>query len=77
MLKISGIFAVTAVIAMLEVPLLWKQKLVKELWVFAILLLVGAGLSFALIMHVTLPSPLDFLTRIYKPISDMFKKFLS
>lgn len=77
MLKISGIFAVTAVIAMLEVPLLWKQKLVKELWVFAILLLVGAGLSFALIMHVTLPSPLDFLTWIYKPISDAFKKFLS
>lgn len=77
MWKISGILAVTAVIAMLEVPSLWKQKFVKELWVFSILLLIGAGLSLALSMHVTLPSPLDFLTWIYKPISDLFKKFLS
>ncbi|RKN82068.1 hypothetical protein [Paenibacillus ginsengarvi] len=77
MWKISGILVVTAVIAVLEVPTLWKQKLVKELWVFAILLLAGAGLSFALIMHVILPSPLDFLTWMYKPVSDVFKKFLS
>jgi hypothetical protein len=77
MWKINGILAVTAVIAMLEVPALWKQKLVKELWIFAILLLTGAGLSFALVMHVNIPNPLDFLTWIYKPISDVFKKFLS
>jgi hypothetical protein len=77
MWKISGILAVTVVIAMMEVPSLWKQKLAKELWVFAILLLIGAGLSLALSMHVSLPSPLGFLTWIYKPISDMFKQFLS
>ncbi|MBP1992237.1 hypothetical protein [Paenibacillus eucommiae] len=77
MWKISGILAVTAVIALLEVPTLWKKKLVRELWVFAILLLVGAGLSFALVMHAPIPNPLDLLTWIYKPISDAAMKLLS
>jgi hypothetical protein len=74
---ISGIIAVTSVIALLEVPTLWKKKLVKELWVFATLLLAGAGLSFALVMHAPIPNPLDLLAWIYKPISDAVMKHLS
>lgn len=77
MWKFSGILAVTALIALLEVPQLWKKKLVKELWVFAILLLAGAGLSFALAMHAPIPNPLDLLTWVYKPISDAVMKLLS
>jgi hypothetical protein len=77
MWNISGILAVTALIAILDVPQLWKKKLVKELWVFAILLLAGAGLSFTLAMNAPIPNPLDLLEWIYKPISDAAMKLLS
>ncbi|MNI46351.1 hypothetical protein D3C73_1008100 [compost metagenome] len=77
MWEISGILAVTALIALLEVPTLWKKKLVKELCVFVILLLIGAGLNFALAVHVPIPTPLDLLAWIYKPISDAVLKLLS
>ncbi|BFH63302.1 hypothetical protein [Paenibacillus azoreducens] len=68
---ITGILAAAAVIMMIEIPSLIKRKLRKELWVFTILLIIGTGLSIAQGLHWPIPSPLDLVIAVYKPISNI------
>ncbi len=70
MWAITGIIVVTAAIAMFEVPSLWKKKWIKELGVFSILLLFGTGLSIAISLRVNIPNPLEWITFVYKPLSE-------
>ncbi|WP_331280817.1 hypothetical protein [Bacillus sp. UNC41MFS5] len=53
-----------------------RKKLVKELWIFSILLLFGTMLSIAQALDISIPNPLDWLTVLYKPFSDMMKNLL-
>ncbi|MDQ8735187.1 hypothetical protein [Paenibacillus sp. LHD-38] len=76
MLAIAGILTVSIAIAILEVPALRKKKWKKELWVFSVLLLIGAGLSIAQSLHVKIPNPLDWISFIYKPLSDSLTRLL-
>lgn len=69
--KIAGVFLLATLIALQEVPHLLKNKLKKELWVFLSLLFIGVSLGVARSMGLELPSPLDLITAIYKPISDV------
>ncbi|MDQ0493802.1 hypothetical protein QOZ95_001964 [Paenibacillus brasilensis] len=70
MVSVLGILLVAAVICLLEVPYMWKKGLKKELWLFSILLLLGIGISSVKILVWTVPTPLDWITVIYKPFSD-------
>lgn len=70
MLAIIGIIAVAAVIAYLEVPPLLKKNWKKELGVFVFLLLFGTGLSIAQALDVDIPNPMDWISMVYKPMSD-------
>ncbi|MBM7585626.1 glucan phosphoethanolaminetransferase (alkaline phosphatase superfamily) [Bacillus pakistanensis] len=72
---IAGILLVTILIFAFEVPPLWKKKKKKELIVFSFLLLFGTGLSIAKSLDIKIPNPLDFITFIYKPISDVMMNF--
>ncbi|WP_409342927.1 hypothetical protein [Paenibacillus sp. MBLB4367] len=76
MWAISGIVVVTAAIAIIEGPSLWKKKWKKELFVFSVMLLSGTALSIALILHIDIPNPLDLIVYLYKPLSDSLLKML-
>ncbi|EHS59720.1 hypothetical protein WG8_0293 [Paenibacillus sp. Aloe-11] len=70
MVKVLGILVLAAVICLLEVPYMWKKGLKKELWLFSILLLLGIGISSAKALSWTIPTPLDWITALYRPFSD-------
>lgn len=73
-MAIAGILVITAVIIAIDVPPLLKKKLKKELWIFSILLLIGVSLSIAKALNVKIPNPLDWITAIFQPLSDMVEK---
>ncbi|WP_248928071.1 hypothetical protein [Paenibacillus hamazuiensis] len=70
MWPITGILAVSALIAFMEVPAMRRKNMKKELWVFFALLLLGTGLSIAQVMRVRIPNPLDWIAYIFKPMND-------
>jgi len=71
MLYIAGILVVVAIIIIIDVPPLWRKKLIKELWVFSFLLLFGTALAIAQALHLKIPNPLDWMIAVYKPVADM------
>ncbi|WP_227940051.1 hypothetical protein [Alkalihalobacillus deserti] len=71
MLAAAGIIMTAIVIAMFEVPSLLKNKFKKELWVFGLLLTFATGLNVAMCVDVKIPNPLDFMTMVFKPVSDL------
>ncbi|MEK4463683.1 MULTISPECIES: hypothetical protein [Paenibacillus] len=71
------ILIVVAVIAAIEVPLMWRKKLIKEMWVFSFLLLLGTFFSLINALHISVSNPLGWMIFIYKPISDMVNAWLS
>ncbi len=75
MWSILGIILVGVLIAAYEVPTLLKKNLIKELWAFSILLIIGVVLSILKSMRIDIPNPLDLLTIIYKPINDFIYGF--
>nr|WP_226530688.1 hypothetical protein [Metabacillus niabensis] len=72
-----GIILVGVLIIMAEVPILIRNKEIKQLGVFFILLMLGVGLSIAKTFNVNIPNPLEALIFFYKPISDVVTSWLS
>ena len=71
MLSSLGILMVATVILMIEVPPLLEKKLKKELNLFLFLLAIGIGTWIVRGFGVTIPSPVDILFPILKPIIDL------
>lgn len=76
MLKTLGILLIAATILWIEVPPLLEKKLKKELLVFAILLVIAVGLSITLGFGKSIPTPLDLLTFVFKPLNDVIALLL-
>lgn len=70
---ILGVMAATAAIVFIDFPYMRSNRLTKEMWVFSILLLLGAGLSIAKALRLDLPTPLDAIALAFRP----FSRFLS
>lgn len=51
-------------------PLHVEKGIKKELWLFSILLFVAVGISCAKALHWLIPTPLDWITAVYRPFSD-------
>ncbi|RKP47342.1 hypothetical protein D7Z26_23890 [Cohnella endophytica] len=71
MLIVVCLILFAAILALVEVPPLWRRKLKKEAWVFSIFLLGGTFLSIAQTMHAVLPNPLLWINYVYTPISNI------
>ncbi|MCR8854033.1 hypothetical protein [Lysinibacillus fusiformis] len=65
-----AVFIISAIIALLFIPKLKKQKETKTILVFSILLLIGTALNMGIALKINIPSPLDFITFIFTPIKD-------
>lgn len=75
-MAIAGILAAAVLIALMEVPSLMRKRYKKEMWVFCILLLLGTGLSIAQSLDMNIPNPFDWITAVYKPLSDSVERLL-
>ncbi|MDQ0063814.1 hypothetical protein [Paenibacillus harenae] len=73
---IVGVVLLSILLIRLEVPALLKKKKIKELWLFSLMLLGGIMLTIAKVAHLPIPNPLDFITWVYRPASDMINYFL-
>ncbi|WP_068783036.1 hypothetical protein [Paenibacillus phocaensis] len=71
MLGIAGILAIAGSIAWIELPSMLKRKQYKELWVFAILLLLAVLASLPPVFSPHVPSPLLAITFVFKPFSEL------
>ncbi|MBH5319754.1 hypothetical protein I6N90_18305 [Paenibacillus sp. GSMTC-2017] len=76
MLSVIGLIVLALCIAFYEMPTLIKKRKVKELWVFSSLLLIGTSMGIAESLHVLIPNPIDWIIKIYTPISEMLNGVL-
>ncbi|MEH7250634.1 hypothetical protein V7111_00680 [Neobacillus niacini] len=77
MIKVLGILVISILIAMREIPSLLKHKKKKEIWIFVLFLSFATSLLCLISLDVKLPSPLEAIRVVYKPISDALSKLLS
>jgi len=70
MVGVIFVLAFGLAIAAYELPDLFKKRQKKEIGFVCVLLVIGMVLSVLAIKLVILPSPLNVLKTIYKPISD-------
>lgn len=76
MMSIIIVIIVTFFIVIIEVPKLFRNRRIKELFMFFILVFIGLALNIANSLHMKLPSPIDLINYIYTPIGNIISKFL-
>jgi hypothetical protein len=74
---VSGILIIGAVISFFEIWRLAKKKWWKEISVFSLFLSAGLTLAILLTLNVPIPTPIDWIMKIYNPISSFFERLLS
>ena len=75
-MAIVSIFAVLAfstVLCIVEIPKMLHEKLFKELWMFAILLVLGTVLAILKSLDVEIPNPSNLVAWIYSPLKEVIK----
>lgn len=65
-----AILVLAIIIALFELPSLWKKKMLKECLLFSLLLIIGTSLSVALAWGVHLPNPIDWIAAVFQPVAD-------
>jgi hypothetical protein len=77
MWAIVGILLTGAIISFFEIPPLVKKKWWREIIVYFLLLSAGMTLAILLSKDVSIPTPLDWITKVFSPISSYFERILS
>lgn len=76
-MEIVALSVIILVIIALDVPPLVKSKKWRELGVFSLLLLVGAGLSIGMIMDITFLNPAKVLEKVFTPVGKWINQVLT
>jgi hypothetical protein len=71
MVKVLGVLFITFLIVLKEIPPLKKQKKKKEIWIFSFFQLFATTLFCLIVLDVKVPSPLEVIRVVYKPISEV------
>lgn len=71
MLDAALILIFAGIIVALELPRMVKEKEHKEIRAFSVLLLIGIGISLVQAFVSGIPTPLNFLSYIFKPFSEL------
>jgi hypothetical protein len=77
MLAILGILAIGVIISLFEIPPLIKKKWWKEIIVYFLLLSAGLFFSVLLSLNIAIPTPIDFISKIYSPVTNFIERMLS
>ncbi|WP_019535343.1 hypothetical protein [Paenibacillus ginsengihumi] len=72
-----GVIASAAIIAAIELPVMLRNRLKKEMVVFTLALLAGTALCGARALRFALPNPLELLVVVYTPVYEWYKSLLS
>lgn len=76
MVSVLSIIAIAVGIFLMEAPSLRKHRYIKELCFFSVLLLLGTGFTLVWALHIPIPSPLEWLENLYKPLDHYVMRFL-
>ncbi len=76
-LAVFSVVVVGLLFAWMEIPALRRQKRNKELVLYLVLLSVATALNAIKAFDIELPSPLLWITALYKPVSDLLKGWLT
>ncbi|SCW41230.1 hypothetical protein SAMN04487970_100624 [Paenibacillus tianmuensis] len=71
MWKVLLVLLAAAAIVAIEWRSLMERKLKRELWTFFLLCLVGTSLGVAEVLRLDIPNPLDWISVLYKPLSNL------
>lgn len=77
MIASLGVLFIASLIWFTDGPTRTKSQNNKDSMAFSILLVLGVGLSIAHILFKPLPNPMDFISFVYKPLSDAVWAWLS
>lgn len=72
-----GILAIGALISLFEVPPLVKKKLWKDIVIYFVFLTIGMVLSILMSRGVEIPTPLDWITKVYSPFIKIIEQLFS
>ncbi|MDQ1003413.1 hypothetical protein QFZ28_003813 [Neobacillus niacini] len=76
MWAIIGILLTGAIITFFEIPPLVKKKWRREMIVYFLLLSAGMTLAILLCKDVSIPTPLDWIAKIFSPVTSFFERNL-
>ena len=76
MIKFLGILLIAGAIVFIEAPNLKGKDKKREMVVFSILLIFAVGLSVAFSLGKHIPNPMDFISFVFKPVSDAISQWL-
>ncbi|WP_239615992.1 hypothetical protein [Cohnella mopanensis] len=76
MLGTIVVLAASALVAALELPALFRRKWRKEIFLYFVLLIPGTLLSIFAIRVSRIPSPLNIVIVVYKPVYEWFSYLL-
>ncbi|WP_010497333.1 hypothetical protein [Paenibacillus elgii] len=71
MWKVLLVLLAAAAIVAIEWRSLMERKLKRELWTFFLLCLIGTSLGMAEALQLNIPNPLDWISALYKPLSNL------
>ncbi|MGQ4667780.1 hypothetical protein ACUIJN_18460 [Metabacillus halosaccharovorans] len=77
MWPIVGILLIGLLVWIIEITKLLKNKSYREIIIYSFLLISGLSFAILLALNIRIPTPLDFLNRIYNPIISSIERFLS
>lgn len=71
--SISAVIIFAIVLCIFEVPKMRKEKQIKELWMFSIILGIGVLITIMKSMDMKIPNPSDWVAWIYSPLKGLFE----
>ncbi|KKI90066.1 hypothetical protein WQ54_23410 [Bacillus sp. SA1-12] len=77
MWNMIGIAFIGVLITLFEIPPLIKKKWWREMIVYFLLLTAGLTLCMLISVNVGIPTPMDFITNFYNPVSSYIERILS
>jgi len=75
-LTILATAAFDIILCIVEIPKMRKEKLIRELWTFSILLTFGTVLAVMKSLDMYIANPSDWIAWVYSPISGFMKSLL-
>lgn len=75
-ITILAIAAFDIILCIVEIPKMRKEKLIRELWAFSVLLAFGTVLAVMKSLDIYIYNPSDFIAWVYSPLSGFMKSLL-
>lgn len=72
-LVIGAVLVFAGLLCVVEVPKMLQQHLIRELWTFSFLLLLGVSLVILQSLGFQLPNPSDWVAWVFAPIANWLR----